>query len=82
MVRFLSQPHSVTCNRDKSIMLPKIKARSDVFWDLNIMFRYFVCMKKESVNGKVLSFNKYFRTKVNIKGIIRDYSLRNCVANV
>ena len=47
------------------------------------MFRYFVCLKKISVSGNVLSFNlKLFWTKCIIKSVIRDYSLRNHVANV
>ena len=58
------------------------KVRIDVFWDLNITFRYFVCLKKKPVNSNVLSFSlKLFRTKVNIKSVIKDYSLRNCVVN-
>ena len=83
MIRFVSLPHSVTCNRDKSIMLPKNKSEPDVFWDLNITFRYFFCLKKKSVNSNVLSFNlKLLQTKVDIKSVIGDYSLRNCVVNV
>ena len=73
-------PHSVTCNRDKSIMLPRNKSEADFFWDLNITFRYFryfVCLKK-SVNINVISFNlKSLRTKVDTKSIVRDYSLIN-----
>ena len=38
---------------------------------------------KKSVNSIVLSFHlKLFRTKVDIKSVIRDYSLRNYVVNV
>ena len=70
---------SVTC---KSIML-QIKARPGVFWDLNITFKYFLCLKKKTVNRNVPSLNlKLFRTKVNIKSVIRDYLLRNYVVNV
>ena len=36
MIRFVSVPHSVTCNRDKSIMLQRNKARPDVFRGLNV----------------------------------------------
>ena len=36
-------------------------------------FRHFVCLKKKIVNSSVLSFSlKLFRTKVDIKSIIRD----------
>ena len=50
----------------RSIMMQ----RNDVFWDLNITFKYFVCLKKKSVNSNVLSLNlKLFRTEVDIKGL-------------
>ena len=40
-------------------------------------------LKKKSVNSNVVSFNlKLFRTKVDIKSVIRDYSLRNYVVIV
>ena len=53
--------------------------RPDVFFDLNITFRYFVCLKEKSVNSNVLSFNlKLFRTKVDMKAVIRDQSFRKC----
>ena len=46
-------------------------------------FKYFVSLKKKSVNINVVSFNlKLFRTKVDIKSVIRNYSLRNYVVNV
>ena len=81
MIRFVSLPHSVTCNRDKSIMLQRNK-RPGVFWDLNITFKYFLCQKK-TVNSNVLPLNlKLFWTKVDIKSVIRDYLLRNYVVNV
>ena len=39
--------------------------------------------KKKSFNSNVLSFNlKLFRTKVDIKSVIKDCSLRNYVVNV
>ena len=60
-----------------------IKARPDVFWDLNITFKYFLCLKNKTVNRNVLSLNlKLFRTKVDIESAIRDYLLRNYVVNV
>ena len=81
-MRFVSLPHSVTCNRDKSIMLQRNKVKPDVFWDLNIRFKYLLCLEK-TVNSNVLSLNlKLFRTKVDIKSVIRDYLLRNYVVNV
>ena len=56
-----------------------MKARPDVSRDLNITFKHFLCLKK-TVNSNVLSLNsKLFRTKVNIKNVIRDYLLRNYV---
>ena len=83
MIRFVSLPHSVTCNRDKSVSHKGIKVRPDVFWDLNITFKYFVCLRKRSVDSNVLSLNlKLFRTKVDTKSVIRDYSFRNYVVNV
>ena len=55
----------------------------DVFWDLNITFKYFVCLKKRSVDSNVLSLKlNYLRTKVDTKIVIRDYSFRNYVVNV
>ena len=59
-----------------------IKARLDVFWDLNITFIYIFCLQK-SANSNVLSLNlKLFRTKMDIKSAIRDYSFTNYVVNV
>ena len=60
-----------------------IKAMPDVFWYLNITSKYFLWLKKKIVNSNVLSLNlKLFRTKVDIKSVIRDYLLRNYVVNV
>ena len=54
-----------------------------MFWNLNFTFKYFLCLKKKTVNSNVLSLNfKLFRTKVDIKSVIRDYFLRNYVVNV
>ena len=77
MIRFVILPHSVTCKRDKCNY-------TDIFWDLNITFnRYFVCLKKNQSIASALSFNlKLFQTKVDIKSVIRDYSLRNYVVNI
>ena len=51
----------------------------DVFLDLNITFENFVCLKtNQSIATHVYIFNlKLFRTKVDIKSVIRDYSLTN-----
>ena len=60
-----------------------INARPAAFWDLNITFKNLVCLKENSVNNNVLPLNwKLFRTKVDIKSVIRDYSLKNYVVNV
>ena len=49
----------------------------------NITFKYFSCLKKETVNSNVRSLNlTLFPTKVDIKSVIRDYLLRNYVTNV
>ena len=41
------------------------------------------CLRKETVNSNVLSLNlKLFRTKVEIKSVIRDYLLGDYVVNV
>ena len=59
------------------------KARPDVIWDLNITFRYFICLKKKSVNSNTLSSKlKLFQTKVDIKSLIRDYSVRSYAVDV
>ena len=40
-------------------------------------------VKKKTVNSNVLSSDlKLFRTKVDIKSVIRDYLLKNYVVNV
>ena len=60
-----------------------IQARPDVFRDLNITFKYFLCLKKKTVNSNVLFSNlKLFRTKADVKSVIRDYLLRNYVVYV
>ena len=86
MVRFISLPHSVTCNRDKSVMLQRNKSEAWCLLGLEhyvFTFKYFHCLKKKTVNKNVLSLNlKLFRTKVDIKSVIRDYLLRNYVVNV
>ena len=83
MIRFVSLRHSVTYNRDKPIFLQMNKSKADVFWDLNIRFKYFVCLNTNQSIASVLSFSlKLFQTKVDIKIVIRDYSLRNYVLNV
>ena len=57
--------------------------RPDVFQDMNITFRYFVCLKKISVNSNVLSFNlKLFLTKVGIKCVVRNCWPKTFVVNV
>ena len=59
------------------------KSKVDVFWDLNITFKYFVCLKKKSVNSKCTFFQfEIIQTKVDIKSVTKDYSLRNYVVNV
>ena len=79
VIRFVSLPHSVTCNTDKSIMLQRNKSEA---WCLHITFTYFLCLKKKTVNSNVLSLNlKLFQTKMDIKSVIRDYLLRNYVIN-
>ena len=43
----------------------------------------FPLFEKKTVNSNVLPFNlKLFRTKVDIKSVIRDYLLKNYVVNV
>ena len=44
------------CNRDKSIMLQRNKSETDVIWDLNITFKYFVCLKKIQFNSIYLNY--------------------------
>ena len=76
MITFVSHHISSRATETSQLCCKGIKARPDVFWDLNIAFNYFVCLKKKLVNSNVLSFNlKLFRTKVDIKSVIRDYSL-------
>ena len=85
MIRFVSLPHSVTLRAtDTSQLCCKgIKARPDVFWDFSITFKYFLYLKKKTVDSNVLSLIlKLFRTKVDIKSVIRDYFFRNYVVNV
>ena len=57
---------------DKSVMLQRNKSEASCLLGLNITFKYFVCLKKKSVNNIGLSFNlKLFWTKVDIKSVIR-----------
>ena len=82
VVRFVSLPHSVTCNRDKPIMLQRNKSEA---WCLLGRERWNTSSdwKKKTVNSNVLSLNlKLFRTNMDIKSVIRDYLLRNYVVNV
>ena len=71
MRRFVSLPHSVTCNTGQ-LCCKGIKATPDVFWDLNITFKYFVSLKK--VNSNILSFNLIISDKSGYQK--RNYS--NC----
>ena len=45
MIRFVSPLHSVTWNRGMSIMLQMNKSKADVVWDLNIRFKYCICLE-------------------------------------
>ena len=88
-MRFISLPHSFTCNRDKSIILQRNKSEALCLLGLEHYLKYLLWLKKQTnrqkktVNSNALSLNlKLFRTKVNIKSIIRDYLLRNYVVNV
>ena len=54
MIRFVSLLHSVMCNGDMSVMLQRNKSEADVFWDLNITFKNFICFEKN------LSVAKYY----------------------
>ena len=61
MIRFvnplLARETSQLCSKG-------IKARPDVFWDLNITFKYFVCLKKnQSIATYFLSTWNYFGQK-------------------
>ena len=83
MTRFVILPHSVMATETSQLCCKGIKGRPDIFWDLNIMFGYFLCLKKKTVNSNVLFFNlKLFQTKLDIKSVIRNYSLRNYIVNV
>ena len=63
-------------------MLQRNKSEADVFCDFKIRFKY-LPVRKKSVDGNVLPFKlKLFRTKIDIKSVIRDYSLRSHVVNV
>ena len=83
MIRFVSLPHSVTCNRDKSIMLRRNKSEAWCLLGLEHYVEILPPIEKKTVNSKALSLNfELFRTKVDIKSVIRDYLLRNYVVNV
>ena len=83
MIRFISLPHSITCNRDKSIMLQRNKSEA---WCLLGLVQYVeirLLIEKKTVNGNVISLNlKCFWTKMDTKSVIRDYLLRNYIVNV
>ena len=83
MIRFVSLSHSVTCNRDKSIMLQRNKREARCLLGLEHYVEILLLIKKKTVNRNVHSLNlKLFWTKVDIKSVIRDYLLRNYVVNV
>ena len=83
MIRFVSLPHSIMCNIDKSIMLQRNKSEARCLLGLEHYVEILPLIEKETVNSNVLSLNlKLFRTKVDIKSVIRDYLLRNDVVNV
>ena len=83
MIRFVSLPHSVTCNRDKSIMLQRNKSEARCLLAHEHYVEILHLIEKKTVNSNVLPLNlKLLRTKVDIKSVIRDYLLRNYVVNV
>ena len=83
MIRFISLPHSVTCNRDKSIMLQRNKYEILCLLGLDHFIKILPLIEKNTVKSNVLPLNlKLFRTKLDIKSVIRDYLLRNYVVNV
>ena len=83
MIKFVSLSHSVTCNRDKSIILQRNKGEAGCLLGLEHYLEILPLIKRKAVNSNVLSPNlKLFRTKVDIKSVIRDYLLRNYVVNV
>ena len=64
-------------------MLERNKSEALCLLGLEQHVQIFPLFEKISVNTNVLSFNlKLFRTKVDMKSLIRDYSLRIYVVNV
>ena len=83
MIRFVSLPHSVTCNREKSIMLQRNKSEAWCLLRLEHYVEILPLTKKTNSQYQCTFFKlKLFRPKVDIKSVIRDYSLRNYVVNV
>ena len=83
MIRFVSLPDSVTCCRDKSITFQRNKSEAGCLLGLEHYVEVLLLIEKKTVNSNVPSLNlKLFRTKVDIKSVIRDYLLRNYVVNV
>ena len=68
--------HSVSCNRNKSIMLQRNKSEAGCLLGLEHYFKILPLTEKKTVNSNVLSLNlKLFRTKVDIKSVITDFYL-------
>ena len=64
-------------------MLQRNKSEAICFVRLEHYVEVLPLIKKKTVNSNVLSLNlKLFRTKVDIKSVIRDYLVRNYVVNV
>ena len=83
MIRFVSLPHSVTCNRDMSVMLQRNKSKAICLLGHEHYVSILPLIKKKTVSSNVLSLNlKLFLTKVDIKIVMGDYLLRNYVVNV
>ena len=73
MIRFVSLPRFVTCNRDKSIRLQRDKNEAWCLLGLEHYVQILPLFEKKTVNSSVFSLNvKLFRTKVDIKSVIRD----------
>ena len=56
---------------------------SEFFWDLNITFKYFLCLKKKNSQQQCTFFKlEIISDKSGYQKLTRGYLLRNYVVNV
>ena len=75
MIRFVSLPHSITCNRDKSVMLQRNKSEARCLLGLEHYVEILPLIEKKNSQKLEIISDKRGYQKCN-------YLLRNYVVNV